>query len=103
VYNCATMHILTKPDVGTIFAALASPVRLEILAMLAGKELCVCEIAENLNRERSVVSRHLMMMEQAGILNSRSEGKRVIYWIKDKRALQLLGIGKDMVNNPVKG
>jgi len=96
------MHILTKPDVDTIFAALANPVRLEILAMLAGRELCVCEIAGNLNRERSVVSRHLMMMEQAGIVNSRNEGKWVIYWIKDKRALELLGIGLDMVNNPVK-
>ncbi len=70
--------------------------------MLGAGERCVCEIAEALGRERSVVSRHLMILEQAGIVQFRSVGRMVIYRLRDKRALNLIAIGIDMVKHPVK-
>ncbi len=95
-----TMHINTRPSIETIFAALAHPVRLEMVAMLGAGEKCVCEIARLLNRERSVVSRHLMILEQAGILSSRQEGRMVIYKIADERAIRLLRLGLEMAEMP---
>jgi|UniRef100_A0A7V3PSG2 ArsR family transcriptional regulator len=96
------MHINSRPSIDLIFAALAHPVRLEMVATLATGEKCVCEIAGALGRERSVVSRHLMILEQAGIVQSRSVGRMVIYHLRDKRALNLIDIGIDMVKHPVK-
>ncbi|MEO0005694.1 MAG: metalloregulator ArsR/SmtB family transcription factor [candidate division WOR-3 bacterium] len=97
------MHIKTSPGPDTIFAALSHPVRLEIVAMLSQGERCVCEIAPELDRDRTVVSRHLMILEQAGILLSRQEGRRVIYKIADERVLELLRICLEMVKKPKRG
>ncbi len=71
--------------------------------MLSSGEHCVCEIAPELDRDRSVVSRHLMILEQAGILLSRQEGRRVIYKIADERVLELLRICHEMVEKPKEG
>ncbi|NPV14270.1 winged helix-turn-helix transcriptional regulator [candidate division WOR-3 bacterium] len=99
------MHIKTGLSPDVVFAALAHPVRLEILALLAqgqgclcsGNEMCVCEIAPHLERDRTVISRHLAILERAGILESRQEGRKVIYRIADPRVLQLIEIVQDMV------
>jgi ArsR family transcriptional regulator len=96
------MHIFTRPDIELIFAALAHQARLEIVAMLGTGEKCACVIAELLKRERTVVSRHLKLLEQAGIIQSRTEGRMVIYRLRDRRALALIDIGLDMVKHPVK-
>lgn len=88
-----TKTIIT-PD--AIFAALSHPVRLETVAMLAGGERCVCEIARHFQQERSVVSRHLRQLEKAGIVESRTEGRKVIYRLTQPQALELIDIVIDM-------
>ncbi|MEO0021741.1 MAG: metalloregulator ArsR/SmtB family transcription factor [candidate division WOR-3 bacterium] len=95
-----TKAVIT-PDV--LFAALSHPVRLETVAMLAGGERCVCEIARHFNQERSVVSRHLRQLERAGIVESRSEGRKVIYRLIEPRALDLIDISLAMVRKRQKG
>jgi ArsR family transcriptional regulator len=92
-----------SPDI--VFAALAHPVRLEIVALLArgqggmcgGNERCVCEITPHLERDRTVISRHLAILERAGILKSRQEGRRVIYRIADLRVLKLIELAQEML------
>uniref|UniRef100_A0A7C3F1T6 ArsR family transcriptional regulator n=1 Tax=candidate division WOR-3 bacterium TaxID=2052148 RepID=A0A7C3F1T6_UNCW3 len=86
---------LVTPD--AIFAALAHPVRLETVAMLAGGERCVCEIARHFQQERSVVSRHLRQLARAGIVEARTEGRKVIYRLTEPRALELIDISLAMV------
>jgi DNA-binding transcriptional ArsR family regulator len=60
--------------------ALCAPARLKILRRLI--ELApadVGEIADGLTLDRSVVSRHLKVLEEAQIAFSRKEGRRVVY------------------------
>ena len=45
-------------------------------------EQCVCDIAEYVGSERSNVSRHLSVMANAGLLEYRKEGLKVIYSLK---------------------
>ncbi len=73
-----------------ILKALAQPTRLRILEMLKGGERCVCEMYPELGQEQPNISKHLNMMKQAGILDSRKEGLRVIYWIKNPEVLEIL-------------
>lgn len=73
-----------------ILKALAQPTRLRILEMLKEGERCVCEMYPALGQEQPNISKHLNMMKQAGILDSRKEGLRVIYWIKNPEVLDIL-------------
>ena len=65
-----------------IVKAIAHPLRIAILDFLKDKEQCVCDIAENIGSERSNVSRHLSVMVNAGVLESRKDGLKVIYKLK---------------------
>ncbi|HXF49646.1 MAG TPA: metalloregulator ArsR/SmtB family transcription factor [Verrucomicrobiae bacterium] len=60
---------------------LAEPVRLRILRLLlsAGKEICVCELADSLLVPQYAVSRHVKELEREGLVRSRREGKWVYY------------------------
>ena len=70
---------------------MGQPTRLEILNLLKDGERCVCEIFPEIKREQANVSKHLAILKQAGILDSRKEGLRIIYWIKNPEILKLLG------------
>jgi DNA-binding transcriptional ArsR family regulator len=60
--------------------ALAEPVRIEILKLLIlGGSCDVKTLADKLPQDRSVISRHLSMMEKAGLLKAQKEGRHVIY------------------------
>lgn len=64
--------------------------RLKILKTLIKRERCVCEIMSSLNIEQTLVSHHLKVLRNCGILKSRREGKRIFYEISDKKIAELL-------------
>jgi len=79
---------------GTLFpsalhAALADPTREAIVRMLAGGERSVGEIAANLPVSRPAVSKHLRLLQGAGLVRFRSEGTRNVYAL-DPAALAAL-------------
>ena len=60
--------------------ALTDPTRVQIVKKLILLGRCdVSTIARGLSQDRSVVSRHLNTLEQAGIAASAKEGRRVLY------------------------
>jgi DNA-binding transcriptional ArsR family regulator len=62
--------------------AIAHPLRIAIIDFLKDGQQCVCDIAEHIGSERSNVSRHLAVMVNAGVLDYRKEGLKVIYKLK---------------------
>lgn len=65
-----------------IAKAISHPLRTAIVNFLKDGEQCVCDIAEHIGAERSNVSRHLSVMVNAGLLECRKEGLKVIYKLK---------------------
>jgi ArsR family transcriptional regulator len=65
-----------------IAKAIAHPLRIAIIDFLKDGEQCVCDIADYIGSERSNVSRHLSVMVNAGLLDYRKEGLKVIYKLK---------------------
>jgi ArsR family transcriptional regulator len=65
-----------------IAKAIAHPLRIAIIDFLKDGEQCVCDIADYVGSERSNVSRHLSVMVNAGVLEYRKEGLKVIYSLK---------------------
>ena len=69
----------------TVFHALSDPIRLEILSFLRDGEKCVCEIVPHLNLIQPLVSRHLKILKDAGIVRCRKDGTKRMYSIVDPR------------------
>ena len=65
-----------------IAKAIAHPLRIAVVNFLKDGEQCVCDIAKHVGSERSNVSRHLSVMSNAGLLEYRKEGLKVIYKLK---------------------
>jgi len=72
-----------------ILKALSDETRLKILEFLLDGEKCVCEIFPHVERTQSTVSIQLSVLEKAGILNSRRDGKKIFYKIGDSRAYNI--------------
>ncbi|MFA5406620.1 MAG: metalloregulator ArsR/SmtB family transcription factor [Candidatus Nanoarchaeia archaeon] len=74
----------------TILKALSDETRFNIIKLLLNGERCVCEIHPNVNVTQSTTSTHLNKLEEAGIIKSRRDGKKVFYHISDKRVIKIL-------------
>lgn len=58
----------------TVYAALADPTRLRILALLGDQEVCVCHIHAGLDVPQPTASRHLAFLRRAGLVETRRAG-----------------------------
>ena len=70
-------------------AALADPTRRELVALLAVGEVAAGQLAERFPVSRPAISRHLRVLREAGLVRSRTEGKRRLYAL-DPRPLREL-------------
>lgn len=68
--------LTTDDDLNAIFSALADPTRRAILARLAENEASVMELAEPFEMSQPAVSKHLKVLERAGLISRRREAQR---------------------------
>jgi len=66
----------SPPNLDAIFAALSDPTRRAILSRLADGQASVNEIAEPFNISQPAVSRHLKVLERAGLIERDVEEQR---------------------------
>ncbi|MGX9366927.1 ArsR/SmtB family transcription factor [Desulfoplanes sp. PS50] len=64
-----------------VMKALADPGRIKIVKMLEVRELCVCEIHAALDLAQPIISKHLRILEEAGLVDKRKDGQFVIYFL----------------------
>jgi DNA-binding transcriptional ArsR family regulator len=60
-------------------AAIADPTRRELLALLSSGELAAGDLAERFPVSRPAISRHLRVLREAGLVRSRTDGRRRLY------------------------
>ncbi len=60
----------------------ADPTRMRILMVLSRKELCVCQIMGVLEVSQSLISKNLHLLDSAGFLSERKDGKLVYYSLR---------------------
>ncbi|MBD2608760.1 winged helix-turn-helix transcriptional regulator [Scytonema hofmannii FACHB-248] len=61
------------------FHALSEPLRISVLELLREQELCVCDLCDALEVSQSKLSFHLKILKEAGLVNSRQEGRWIYY------------------------
>ncbi|SMC24092.1 transcriptional regulator, ArsR family [Desulfacinum hydrothermale DSM 13146] len=86
-----------------VMKALSDPNRVKILKMLSQRQLCVCEVQAGLGLAQPTVSKHLKILEDAGLVQKTKEGLWVNYRLSDGEAspyaATLLGNLKHWLND----
>ena len=88
-----------------ITKALADDKRVRTLLALRKGELCVCQITELFGLAPSTVSKHLSILFQAGLVESRKDGRWIYYQLPGRKAPvavreALDWIEKSLADNP---
>ncbi len=81
-----------------VFSALGDTTRLKMLKAVGEEELCSCEVMAALELTQPTTSHHLGILERAGLLRSRREGKWVFYR-STKSTKNLISKGSDLVRD----
>jgi ArsR family transcriptional regulator len=74
------------------FAALADPVRLRLLSLIAAQragEVCACDLVEPLGKSQPTVSHHLKVLYEAGLVDRDKRGTWVWYRVVPERLAAL--------------
>ena len=77
-----------------IFKALADPTRLKILECIKDEEKCICEVIPYTGKSQPNVSLHLKALKQAGLVNERKDGTKIMLSIADKNIFKLVDLAK---------
>jgi ArsR family transcriptional regulator, arsenate/arsenite/antimonite-responsive transcriptional repressor len=75
---------------GRFYKALGDETRQRILGVLLARELCVCELIAALGMTQPTTSHHLKILEDAGLIRSKRDGRWIFYGVKDKTRVSSL-------------
>ena len=82
-----------------LFRALADPIRLRLLNLIADREICVCYLVEILKLNQPKISRHLAYLRRAGIVRARRDGKWMHYRLAIPRDKVAAGILEETIKH----
>lgn len=80
-----------------LFKALAHPIRIQILNLLAEEELCVCEIYEELGQSQSNISQHLNKLKQNKLVTSKKDGLQVYYSLPNEKIVKVINLVEKII------
>lgn len=86
----APLDVDRADELATAFAALADPVRLRLLSLVAeAGEVCSCDLQEPLGRSQPTVSHHTRVLAEAGLIAGEKRGRWVWWSVVPDRLEQL--------------
>jgi ArsR family transcriptional regulator, arsenate/arsenite/antimonite-responsive transcriptional repressor len=85
-----------------VFAALASVPRRQILAFLGQTALATSDLAERFGMSAPAVSRHLSVLQHAGLVSAGRQGQRVLYRLNRDVLLDALARFASEVDGPLR-
>jgi len=80
-----------------IFKALSNPLRLAMLEKLEEKPWCVCALAEELDVDKSIVSKYLSQLKSVGLIEDTRKGTLVEYRLIAPCILQLASCAQETI------
>ena len=83
-----------------LFRVLADPTRLRLLSVLAGRELCVNQLARALAMSQPAVSHHLRILRHMRVVSRERRGRRTFYRLDDDHVEALLAQALSHVAHP---
>jgi len=86
-----------------VLKAVAHPLRLQIVEVLASGERSVGDIVAALGEKQAITSQQLNLMKDKGVLASRREGAKVYYRIENPNVVRVLGCVYDHCKSRERG
>jgi ArsR family transcriptional regulator, arsenate/arsenite/antimonite-responsive transcriptional repressor len=79
--------MIERESASRAFKAVADPTRLRMLRLLAANkaEMCVCELVDTLQERQYNVSKHLKILETAGLIRGEKESRWIYYRLAAKK------------------
>ena len=78
-----------------IMESLSDPIRINILELMMGGEVCVCDIVKITGLSQSKISYHIKILKDSGLISDRQEGR----WVYYKLDLEVLSDIKNWMGN----
>ena len=88
--NILSTNTSSLEKVSLFFQALSPNARLEILLAIGTGESCVCHLESILGYRQAYISQHLMALRNAGLIESRREGRYIYHRLKDPALLNFI-------------
>ena len=85
-------------ETAEIFKAFCDENRIKILEMLRTGEKCACKLLEELNVTQPTLSHHMKILCDAGVVESRKEGKWTHYRISESGKEKAICLLKEITN-----
>jgi DNA-binding transcriptional ArsR family regulator len=90
----------TARRMAEFFSLLGDANRLRILSLLAGRQLCVCDLATDLEMSESAVSHQLRTLRALRLVKYHKQGRRVFYELADHHVLDLYATVLEHLEEP---
>jgi len=84
-------------DIADFYKVFGDSTRIRILYALVEKELCVGDLAQELNMSQSAVSHQLRVLRQNDLVKFRRDGKSIVYSLDDNHITDLLRQGLEHI------
>jgi DNA-binding transcriptional ArsR family regulator len=84
------MNISSIESLSTLFQAMGSAPRLQILLAISEADPCVCHLEATFHWRQAYLSQHLMALRKTGILVASRQGRNIHYRLADPRLLGLI-------------
>jgi ArsR family transcriptional regulator len=97
------MNVLARNSekkIAEYLKVLGSPIRVKILLSIGYGEACVCHLEAILAKRQAYISQHLMVLRDAGILETRRDGKYIYYSVTDRKIFALIDTAADLLEMP---
>lgn len=76
-------------EVAQLLRVVAEPRRLRILYLLMHREMCVCEVLDELGISQPLASHHLRVLHKAGLIRSRRQAQWILYSVVPETLAQI--------------
>ncbi|HEX9123917.1 MAG TPA: metalloregulator ArsR/SmtB family transcription factor [Actinomycetota bacterium] len=80
--NLSRNAVRSSAEAARAFSALGDPARMAILAALSRGTRCVCELVPQLGLAQNLLSYHLRILREAGLVSGARTGRRIEYTIE---------------------
>jgi ArsR family transcriptional regulator len=88
--RAAPVSEVAAEELAAVFAALADPVRVRLLSLVAaGGEVCSCDLEEPLGKSQPTVSHHTKALAEAGLITGEKRGRWTMWRIVPERLATL--------------
>lgn len=82
------------------FKALAHPIRIQLLELLADGDKFVNELQSHMDSSSAtLISQHLAILRSKNIVKGERDGNKVKYSVTDRKIIKLLDVAKEVFNN----